>query len=260
VQDPTGTALVGATMNFIDLLSGKTLASNVKVSQVPGSPANTGTANTIVTLSAGNYGASLYLIECVMTGPYTNVNQPMDNKTATVTVAKPATTNQTAGGGTIAHLTAAAGTYAGNSMDVGFSVGLTYNKSGSNLQGQIIVTIPQTDGSVVYVKSNSISSMAVTPVAGDMFGAKTSTIYTKASIYKVLSNGSQVAIDGGASFRIDSLDSNSMSPPDQIGFTVLSSGSVLYYSNNWVLTTQPGGQNVWKTVTEVLKTGGLQIQ
>jgi hypothetical protein len=234
------------------------LASNVTVSQVPNSPANTGTANKIVTLSTGNYGASSYLIMVTMTGNYTNTLQPAANKTATVTVVKPAATNQTTGGGTIAHLTSAAGTYAGNTMDVGFSVGLSYNKSGSSLQGQILVTVPQTDGSVVYIKSNSISSMAVQTGSSSPY-PKTSTIYTKASLYKVLSDGSQVGIDGGASFRIDSLDTKDTTKPSQVGFTVLSSkNSTLYNSNNWELNTSVT-PNVWQTVMEVLKTGSISI-
>jgi hypothetical protein len=260
VQDPTGTALVGATMTFTDITNGapgNVLASNVPVSQVPGSPANTGTANKIVTLSTGNYGASSYLIKVTMTGNYNNNAQPIDNKTATVTVVQPAATNQTTGGGTIAHLTSAAGTYAGNTMPVSFSVGLSYNKSGSSLQGQIVVMVPQTDGSILYVKSNSISSMAVQPVANDPHGAKTSTIYTKASVYKVMSDGSQVSIDGGCSFRIDSLDTK-YTTPSQVGFTVLSSkNSTLYYSNNWALNTSVT-PNVWQTIMEQL-TGLITI-
>src|SRR5262249_33398974 len=151
------------TMTFTDISTGKVLASNVKVSPVPNSPANTGTANTIVTLSTGQYGATTYIIMVTMTGGnYDNSAQTIENKTAGVTVVQPAATNQTTGGGTIAHLAAtqtggAAGTYVGNSMDVSFSIGLSYNKSGSNLQGQIIVMVPQTDGSLVYIKSNSIS-------------------------------------------------------------------------------------------------------
>jgi MBG domain (YGX type)/Bacterial Ig-like domain (group 3)/YDG domain len=262
VQDPTGTALTGATMDFIDVtngLPGKTLATGVKVSPVPNSPANTGTANTIVTLSSGQYGASSYLVLVKMTGNYDNSAQPTDDKTATVTVVKPATTNQTTGGGTIAWLSKAAGTYKGNGNDVSFCVGLSYNKSGSNLQGNIQLMVPQTDGSVVYIKSNSISSMAVQ--TGSSFPyPKTSTIYTKASVYKIMNNGSQVSIDGGASFRIDSYDSNAITPPDQIGFTVLSSkDSSLEYSNNWALDTSKT-PNVWKTLMEALKTGGLSIQ
>jgi len=239
VQDPTGTALVGATMDFIDTSTGKALASGVKVSPVPNQPNYTGTANTIVTLSSGQYGAESYEILVVMTGNYNNTAQAMTDKTADVVVAKPASTNQTTGGGQIVHLTAAAGTYAGSASNVTYSIGMTYNKSGANLQGKITVAIPQTGGSVIYVKSNSISSMAVTGVPGN----KNSTIYTKATVYQVMGNGSQVTIDGNVTLRVDALD-NTMS--DGVGFTVLSSkDSTLYYSNNWLLSS-----GTWKTVLE----------
>jgi hypothetical protein len=180
-------------------------------------------------------------------------------------VAKPASTNQTCAGGTISALNppwAPAGTYAypgtnnyvGNTYDVHFCVGLTYNKGGSNLQGQITLTVPQQDGSLVYIKSNSISSMAVTGLPNY---PRTSTIYTKASLYKVQINGSMVSIDGNASLRVDAIDNGTM---DSIGFTVLSSkNSTLHYSNNWVLSGS-GSTAVWKTVVEALKTGFIDVK
>jgi hypothetical protein len=118
-----------------------------------------------------------------------------------------------------------------------FSVGMSYNKSFTNPKGQIIVTVPQAGG-VLYIKSNSISSMAVS--------GKNSTIYTKSTVYEVLNNGSTVAIDGGVSLRLDTVDGS----PDQVGVTVLSSTSVLYYSNNWTLFN-----NAWRTGPEALSHG-----
>ena len=150
------------------------------------------------------------------------------------------------------HLTTAAGTYAENSSDGTFTVGMTYNKSGSNLQGQIMVSVPQTDGSVIYVKSNSISNMTVTGTTNN----KNSTIYTKSSIYKVLGTGSQVTIDGNVTLRLDTHDGGLGPLVDSVGVTVLSTkDSCLYYSNNWVLSN-----NVWQTLMETLKTGDVSIQ
>ena len=66
VQDPDGFSsadLANATATFTDLLSGKVLASGVKVTPVSGSNPKTGTANTVVTLSTGQYGLQQYLIE-----------------------------------------------------------------------------------------------------------------------------------------------------------------------------------------------------
>jgi len=245
VQDPTGLALTGAKVDFIDANTGKVLAANVTVSPVPNSPNYTGTANAIVTLSTGQYGAESYLILVRMTGNYDNGDQAVDDKTATVTVAKPAGSNETTGGGSIAALATAAGRYAGNGDDVSFTVGLKYNKSVTNLQGKVTLSVPQADG-VLLVRSNAISSMAVR--SGN---PKTSTIYVKASVAKVLADSSVVTIDGNVTLRVDIADGS----PDKIGFTVLSSkDSVLYYSNQWVIEA-----NAWRTAVETLKTGTVTV-
>jgi hypothetical protein len=247
MQDPTGLALAGATVDFIDQSTNKVLAAGVKVTPVAGSP-GTGTANTIVTLSTGQYGAESYLILVKASFNYDNAYQPTADKTATVVVCKPAAANETTGGGTIAKL-AAAGTYGVNtSGDATFSLGMKYNKSGTNPQGKISLELPQLDGSVIYVYSNSVTSFSVTGT-----GNKKATIYTKASIVRVL-NGTITTIDGGATLRMDVADN--ATDPDQVGFTVLSSKtSELFYSNNWVLDAS----KTWKTGTQTLTTGTVKI-
>ncbi len=246
VQDPTGLALVGAKVDFIDESNNKVLASGVNVSPVANSSGNTGTANTIVTLSTGQFGAESYVILVKMTGNYNNNGQALPDKTATVVVSKPAATNETIGAGTITGLATAAGTYRGSGAAVTYTVGMKYNKSGANLQGKITVSIIQADGSIVYVKSNSISSMKVTTTSG----VKQSTIYTKATVDKLLPDGTTVNIDSGVTLRMDSVDAAA----DQVGFTVLSSKtSEIYYSNQWVLDA---GANAWKTVPEAINLPG----
>jgi len=248
VQDPTGVALVGAKMDFVDAGTGRVLAAGVPVAAVANATIPTGTANAVVTLGSGQYGAESYLIMVVMTGNYTNAAQAADDKTATLTVAKPASTNQTIGAGTIAALATAAGTYKGNGDDVTFTVGLSYNKSGSNLQGKATLVVPQADG-VLVVKSNAISSMTVSSKQGVRY----STIYTKASISKVLSNATVVTLEGNVTLRIDSADGGT----DQIGLTVLSTkDSTMFYSNQWLLD----GNNTWRTALEALKSGSIAIQ
>ena len=247
VQDPTGLALIGAKMDFFDIgngLPGKLLAGGVTVSPVVGSSGNTGTANKVVTLSTGQFGAESDLIQVVMTGNYNNDFQVVDDKTATVVVSKPAVTNETIGAGSIVGLAESAGTYRSKDGNTAtYTVGMKYNKSGANLQGKITLTIPQADGSVVYVKSNSISSMAIANVTG----GKRSTIYAKATLYR---NG--VSLDGGVTLRMDSVDYTSTSTADEVGFTVLSSkDSNLYYSNKWVLDS---AANAWKTVVQAIIT------
>jgi hypothetical protein len=240
---PLGTG----TVDFVDLATGKVLAANVTVMPVPGQP-NVGTANVITTLSTGQYGAESYLIQVVATGNYTNGAQPDEDKTAVVVAAKPATTNQTTGGGTLDPL-APAGTYAGDpARDVTFSIGITYNKTGTNLQGKIVLAIPQMDGSVVYVKSNALSSMKVDK------DKTTSTIYAKSSVYRI-ADGVVTSIDGNVSLRVDVVEGQGTMA--LAGFTVLSSkDSTLYYSNQWVRSG-----TVWATVVQPLRSGfGIEIK
>lgn len=174
------------------------------MSQVAGSPDNTGTANTVVTLSSGQYRAESYEIMVKLTANYTNATQAVTEKTATLTVCKPAGTNEITGAGTISEsplLVHVAGTY-GSTSDVTYTVGLKYNKSGTNPQGKMTVAIPQADGSIVYIKSNSISSINVTSFTTDD-GGKTATIYTKLSIYKIDSLGAMTTLDDNVTLRMD---------------------------------------------------------
>ena len=229
MQDATGLALAGATVDFIDSADGKVLAAGVKVSAVAGSP-GTGTANTVVTLSTGQYGSQEYIILVKLTGNYDNSLQAGADKTATVVVSKPAATNQIIGGGTIANLATKAGAFGVTAQGTTtYSVGLQYNKAGTSLQGKVSLVIEQDDGSTIYVKSNSITSMTVTNVTG----GKQTTVYTKASVYRIDSLGVTTTIDGGVTLRLDAIDLAGTAN-DKIGFTVLSTKtSEMYYANDW---------------------------
>jgi hypothetical protein len=254
MQDPTGAALVGATVDFIDIGQSppKVLASGIKVTPVANSSSGTGTANTIVTLSSGQYGAESYLILVKVTGNYDNTDQDDADKTATVVVSKLVDKSQIIGGGTYAPLSTAAGTYSGDATeDVTYCTGLSYTKTGTNPKGKYSVTIPQADGSVIFIKSTSISSISVTSGTGL---TKYATVYAKGNISRI-QDDVVTAIDGNITLRMDIVDYDTTSSPNEIGFTALSSkDSKLYYSNRWVLEN-----NAWKTKTEAIKTGTLDI-
>ena len=80
---------------------------------------------------------------------------------------------------------------------------------------------------------------------------KTATIYTKASVYKVLNDSSIVTLDGNVTLRVDVSDG----VPDKVGFTLLSTkDSKLLYSNRWLLVG-----TTWKTDVETLKTGTVTV-
>ena len=147
-------------------------------------------------------------------GNYDNSAQP-DDKSAALVVMKPSTTNTTLGGGTLESV-APAGTYGGDpDGKVTFSVGMTYNKSLTNLQSKITLYVPQLDGSIVCIKSNSISSMKVVGTT-----TKLSTIYTKASNSRGFGSCG-TGVDGSVTLRMDVTDVVGSTASDEVGFTVL---------------------------------------
>jgi hypothetical protein len=264
VQDVTGSGgtLANATVTFTDLLTGKVLATGVKVTPVTGSSVPTGTANTVVTLSTGQYGAQTYLIEVSLGNMYRNTQQtgaapgtdPYNAAHPVVTVMIPPTQYTMQGAAGLTKLASAAGTYGGAST-ANYMVGLKYNNKGTNPQGQIQLILqlpgsPTVPAGTYYVKSNSITSVAFT----GGFPSKDVTVYTKASIFRVGPGGTLTSIDGGVTLRSDAHEGCTTSPSctsssgDTIGFTVLSSkDSSLYYSNNWVYDTTILG---WRTVQQ----------
>jgi hypothetical protein len=147
---------------------------------------------------------------------------------------------------------APAGKYAAGT-DVHYTVGLKYNKGGTNPQGQIRLLL-DLGGYRYYIKSNAISSIACT--SPDASECSDLTIYTKASIFRIDGLGQTTSIDGNVTLRVDAHDGGSTG--DTIGFTVLSSKkSTLYYSNNWIYESK---SRSWRTVQQpVSATDGTAV-
>jgi len=227
----------------------------------------TGTANPMITLSTGQYGAQEYLIEVSLGGSYKNTQQTgACGPTLTtdysslacndpayvaahpvVTVMIPATRNSMQGTGTLTKLTTAAGVY--GSGTVNYTAGFNYTNKLTNTQGKMELIIEQPDGTY-YIKSNSITSVAFGPLVNNI--VQDVTVYTKASIYKIV-NGKVISIDGSVTFRMDAHDGGATGT-DMIGFTVLSSkDGTLYYSNNWVYDTTTLS---WRTLPQPVNTAG----
>ncbi|MEA2581207.1 MAG: large repetitive protein, partial [Actinomycetota bacterium] len=251
VQDPDGAGSVAnATVTFKDLLTGKVLASGVKVSLVSNTSTSVGTANTVVTLSTGQYGVQEYLIEVSLGGSYKNLQQTgatpgtsaYNAAHPAVTVMIPSTLNTFYGAAGITKLATSAGTY-GDAGAASYTVALKYNNKGTNPQGQIMLVLNRSDG-IYYVKSNSITSVAFSGAQN-----KDVTVYTKATVYKVDNLGNSISIDGGVTLRVDAHDGGT-ADGDTIGFTVLSTKtSSLYYSSNWSYDSSILG---WRTVQQTV--------
>ncbi|MGN6430909.1 MAG: beta strand repeat-containing protein, partial [Gaiellaceae bacterium] len=259
----SGGSVANSTVTFTDMISGKVLASGVKVSPVSNTATQLGTANTTVSLSSGNYGANGYLVKVTLNGSLVNTQQLNADPSSdaykaayvNVSVLVPPTANTYRGAAAIPKLATAAGSY-GDSGDVSYSGGISYNSSGTNPQGQIQLIVPRADG-IYYVKTNSITSVTF-PTKKDAI------IYAKASIFKLTGTSTLASVDGNVTFRIDAHDGCSTTSctttlsGDKIGFTVLSTkNSSLYYSNNWVYDS---GALAWKTVTEAIDTPDSAVQ
>ena len=114
--------------------------------------------------------------------------------------------------------------------------------------------IPQQDGSIIYIKSTAISSVAV---VGTTY-PKSGTFYGKATVQRY-ADGTVLSLDGGASLRMDVLDAlgTPQTTTSQIVLTIMSSKTgELYYSNQWLLDD---ATKTWKTKPEPLNSGTLDI-
>src|SRR5439155_12925686 len=152
--------------------------------------------------------------------------------------------------GTVDHLTTSAGVYGLGTLR-SFTAGMAYNNKGTSPQGKIELIIERPDG-IYYIKSSSITSVAFSGPVGGV--NKDVTVYTKASVYKIVS-GKVVSIDGAVTFRMDAHDGGVTG--DTIAFTVLSSkDGMLYYSNNWVYDNLTLS---WRTMPQAVTGVAVQI-
>ena len=108
-----------------------------------------------------------------------------------------------------------------------------------------MLTLSRADG-IYIIKGNSITSLAffknLQGVISDL------TVYTKASICRISTDGTTTGIDGNVTLRMDAHDGSAAGSNDTVGFTVLSTkNSALYYSNNW---SYDSATKSWKTMQQ----------
>jgi hypothetical protein len=275
IQDPTGSSpnhsVTTATVTFLgqDMSSPNSgwvvLASRVPVKLVQNTDTSIGTANTVVTLSTGQWGIDQYMIRVQVSDSYFGTNAQQDGTGANaVTVQQPSATDSLRGSGSISYLGAAAGTYLPDQgSQTSYLFGVGYNKSGTSLQGGVTLSYKRTENGVAYryyIKSNSLASLTVTPGTGSLSGTESATFYAKASVYKVAldANGNEtgptISVDGGVTLRVDAFDGKLTANKDQVGFTVLSKTGELYYANNWAYDPI---SKAWRTLYEDVTSPGI---
>jgi uncharacterized repeat protein (TIGR03803 family) len=231
--DPYAGDIRNATVTFINRDNNTVIASNVPVGLVNSSDLKTGTATYNWTVDIGNSNSQTYTIGIIVNNYYTR-NTSDDN--SVITVSKPLDDFITGGGYLI--LQSSAGLKAGNKgtkNNFGFNV--KYNKSGTNLQGNINTIIRRTESDgilhVYQVKGNSMTSLAVNSAISSTHPYPTATFNGKANITDITNPLLPVSVDGNATLQVTMTDAGEPGSSDKIGITVWNKSGGLWYSSNW---------------------------
>jgi hypothetical protein len=248
-----------------------TACSNLTPSLVNSSDTTVGTVVCQPTVPVSpNSGGSIYNVQIKVGGYY--LYDTIDGL-ASITVALPLATNFITGGGYLVDPTSGSlstGVYAGDpGRKTNFGFNVKYNKSGTNLQGNVNIIVRK--GTTVYqFKSNSLSSLSVSYckasggviIGSSCAGAPTSPCTTNASLTcpitatflgKATLNNATTgqSIAGNLSLQMAMTDwgePGSTGPgPDTIAITVYN-GSNLWFSSQW---------NTTQTVQKLLDGGNL---
>jgi hypothetical protein len=205
-----------------------------KVTETTGSAACQWTA-TIPT----NQTYFTYTITAVLGGNYTG---PSD--TSSVNVIDPNQTNFVTGGGYLT-LTSSVGQYAGaagSKNNFGFNV--KYNKSGTNLQGNVNIIVRQ--GNMVYqFKSNSLTSLTAK--------APAATVTGKANLQWWYATKPTVVYSGGGNLNMLLQVHDNAEPGagrDTLGIEIRDGSNNIIFSSNW---------NNITTVEQPITGGNIQV-
>jgi len=218
-----------ATVTFINRDTNAVIAT-VPVGLADLNDKKTGTATYNWSASIGSCASSpcsaTFTIGVIVNNYYTR-NSSADN--TVVTVAQPGNNFITGGGYLV--LTSSGGQKAGDSgkkNNFGFNV--KYNKTGTNLQGNINTIIRRTepDGVHVYqIKGNSMTSLSVDATTGK------ATFNGKASIQDITNPLVPLSVDGNATLQVTMTDAGEPGSSDKIAITVWNKAGGLWFASNW---------------------------
>jgi hypothetical protein len=208
-----------------------------------------GTATCNVSLGASSTaGGTTYTIGMIVGGYYTR-NWPVENQVVDVYIPQ---NNFITGGGYLNN-TSSAGLYPGaTGQRTNFGFNVKYNKSGTNLQGNINVIV-RNNGRVYQIKGNSMTSLATQvctatscPTAAS---PSTATFNGKATIQDITDPVNPISIDGNATLQVTMTDFGSPAS-DKIGITVWNKSGGLWFASNW---------NGTQTAEQTLAGGNLSV-
>jgi hypothetical protein len=209
-----------ATVSFQIVETGQ-MFSGVPIGLVSSGDTRTGTATKNVTLNIGSADAVAFTVRVIVEGYYTG---PVEQ--TVVTVAKPLASSFITGGGYLL-MSQSAGLFPGQpgtKNNFGFNV--KYNKSGTNLQGNIN-TLVRNNGRVYQIKGNAMTSLSTN------LTARTATFNGKANIQDVTDPLNPISIDGNATLQVTMTDRGEPGSTDTIGITLWNKDGGLWFSSNW---------------------------
>jgi hypothetical protein len=232
-----------ATVTFINRDNNTIIAANVPVGLVNTNDTKTGTA----VYNWNNASIGQYTIGIIVNNYYTR-NSSADDQV--INIYQPNGDFITGGGYLV--LTNSNGLKAGDAgskNNFGFNV--KYNKSGTNLQGNINTIIQRTESGVIHtyqVKGNSMTSLSVDPNVTTAHPYPTAIFNGKATIQDITNPLSPISVDGNATLQVNMTDEGDPGSNDMIGIVVYNKSGGVWFSSNWngVSTVQQtlGGGNL----------------
>jgi hypothetical protein len=258
--DTYGGDIKTATVTFWDVTSSPAkYLCTAPVGYASSADTLTGTATCTAGLTANSTsGGTPYNVRAVvgqsssggMSGNYVNPTNDL-NAEATVNVYIPQS-NFITGGGYLVNQSSS-GLYPGAlGARTNFGFNVKYNKSGTNLQGNIN-TIIRNSGRIYQIKGNSMTSL-VTQACASGNPSPTcianATFNGKASIQDITNPTSPLPIDGNATLQVTMHDSGSPGTGDTIGITVWSKSGGMWFSSKWSGTA---------TIEQLLDGGDLSV-
>ncbi|TMD34949.1 MAG: hypothetical protein E6I95_04810, partial [Chloroflexi bacterium] len=253
-----------ATVTFVNRDAGGAVLCTASVGLVSLSDPTVGTATCTSTplTASSTAGGTPYRIGIIVGGYYTR-NSPMyDDMVINVYIPQ---SNFITGGGYLIN-SSSAGQYPGApGQRTNFGFNVKYNKSGTNLQGNINVII-RNNGRVYQIKGNSMTSLVinycpnsptpcsapVSPCTGTASATCpiVATFNGKASIQDITDPLNPISIDGNATLQVTMTDYGSPGTSDTIGITVWNKSGGMWYASNW---------NGTKTMEQKLDGGALSV-
>ncbi|MBC6992407.1 MBG domain-containing protein [Hymenobacter sp. BT491] len=236
-----------ANLSFYIVEDNKTIPATL--AYLTSGDTKTATATASWTADLGSADSKQYTVQLIVGGNYLR-NSASDD--AVITVSKPLD-NFVTGGGYIT-LAKSGGEKAG---DVGtknhFGYNIKYNKSGTNLQGNINTIFRRTESDgiqhVYQVKGNAMTSLSV-QAGATATAPSMATFNGKANVQDITNPLAPTPVGGNYTLQVTMTDNGEPGSTDLVGITVWANGGGMWFASEW---------NGAKTVEKTLAGGNLVV-